>query len=92
MTDPIYISASPSLQEWIDALKSLNDSVVHVWKYTTIFDINVNGVTYTNDPSKVTWTGYVTCPIGMTALKDVCGKYLIYYRLLIGIEWTIRAN
>lgn len=70
----IIVSAvSESLQEWIDAISYLELSAQHLQNSTAdIFDVEVNGVTYTADTGSLTSQGVVTCPVGHVANEGAC--------------------
>ncbi|XP_045200864.2 sushi, von Willebrand factor type A, EGF and pentraxin domain-containing protein 1-like isoform X2 [Mercenaria mercenaria] len=71
-----YIStgtANDALQELIDAITYLESTAQHIKNHTNgIFDVNVDGLTYTSDVNSLTFGPGVTCNSGFVALDGVC--------------------
>lgn len=71
----IFSAVSASLQELVDAVSYLELSAQHIQNYTAdIFDVDVNGVTYSANTGSLTSQGVVTCPAGQVAHEGSCCK------------------
>ena len=74
----LFIAVSASLQELIDAINILEEAASYInTSSSSIFDITLNGVTYSSDHSTLSLTANLTCPVGETAVDGVCGGYCI---------------
>ena len=68
---------SSSLQKVLDAISVLESTAAYInTSSSSIFDVTVNGVTYTSDVDSVQIAGVVTCDIGLVSTEGLCGNII----------------